>query len=281
MGIDMKRALMILALSCAVASAQQSDEPSPAPPGPQCGIESLGPNVRGMMGQSVCGEPCNEAALLTAEVNTDIWRVWHAGGPMIATYGGQDARRLAERMGGTYLCDVEVAYDFGTVRGRFHRLGWELARYEENELGVFAGDYDVRQLILGMIPAKTEGRIDGVPSEPIRVTVAGAALELYATNESPLAYGYWTAAVGSLGQLTDWENIVSCADNADNPEDCQLSIVLDGRGSDRCAAFSVTAVGEWGSSGVAATREQAEATSMERSQRRTGSAFLAWSACFE
>ena len=105
------------------------------------------PALADMRGQTVCTVPPDEAAVITADVGENAWRIWTPAGLSIPTYSSEQGA-----IGGwdpSFVCDVRIQYDLREIPARFHRLNRNLAKYEENEGGVIAGEVDVRILIVG------------------------------------------------------------------------------------------------------------------------------------
>ncbi len=105
------------------------------------------PALADMRGRTVCSVPPDEAAVITADVGENAWRIWTPAGLSIPTYSSEQGA-----IGGwdpSFVCDVRIQYDLREIPARFHRLNRNLAKYEENEGGVIAGEVDVRILIVG------------------------------------------------------------------------------------------------------------------------------------
>jgi len=145
------------------------------------------PALADMRGQTVCTVPPDEAAVITADVGENAWRIWTPAGLSIPTYSSEQGA-----IGGwdpSFVCDVSIQYDLREIPARFHRLNRNLVKYEENEGGVIAGEVDVRILIVGqsalaqaveppestqssLVAASTAPPADGALELPPEISVA-------------------------------------------------------------------------------------------------------------
>ena len=102
-----------------------------------------------MRGEVVCGVPPEEAGMLTAVSSSGTWtRSTTEGAAVQYSASEQEAANIA--LNQIRVCEVEVKVNFRVTRGVFYRLGRPLAKYTETADAVYAGDFDVRALIVGV-----------------------------------------------------------------------------------------------------------------------------------
>ena len=108
--------------------------------------------VADMRGQTVCGVPADEAAIITMQLEGGKWLAWKPTARDLNHFDSEEGS-----IGGwvaEYACDVEI--DYGQFPGhdvrqaRFHRLGRDLVKPATTDgADVVAEEFDVRKMIVG------------------------------------------------------------------------------------------------------------------------------------
>ena len=110
---------------------------------------------RGMVGQPVCGVPADEAVLLTQQLDNGSWRMWSPAAGSIQTHSTEaDAIGLWEQQNPAFVCEVTIRVNFREFTGKFYRLNRKMQVYREASDGIYAGEEDPRELIVGV---RTDG----------------------------------------------------------------------------------------------------------------------------
>ena len=129
---------------------------------------------RGMVGQPVCGVPADEAVLLTRQLDNGEWRIWTpVAGSSVQTHSTEaDAIGLWEQQNPAFVCEVTIQVNLREFTGKFYRLNRKMQLYRATADGVYAGEEDPRELIVG-VRAPTDGG-DGAPTDGGQDTADGA-----------------------------------------------------------------------------------------------------------
>ena len=105
-----------------------------------------------MRGEYLCDVSPDEAAMLTAEVSPGVWRVWNPAGLNFQSFSSEQGAANLGWGDKARVCNVEVILEVAPRRtglGVFYRLGRSLQKAEVTENTVYAGEFDVRQRIVG------------------------------------------------------------------------------------------------------------------------------------